>query len=166
MNSGEITFPDDFFLGSSSIALDINNNGVVVGYGEVDASLTGRRTEGFLYDHQAQQFNGLRDLISCDSPYTIVQANAINDNNEIAATALYQGPSKDSMGDIILDSSGNEIIIDRVAAVKLVPILGGEVENCGEASDEINRERQGASVSWLLAFGFVLLGWRRFKNHF
>jgi hypothetical protein len=166
MNSGEITFPDDFFLGSSSIALDINNNGVVVGYGEVDASLTGRRTEGFLYDHQAQQFNGLRDLISCDSPYTIVQANAINDNNEIAATALYQGPSKDSMGDIILDSSGNEIIIDRVAAVKLVPILDGEVENCGEAADEINRERQGASVSWLLAFGFVLLGWRRFKNHF
>jgi uncharacterized membrane protein len=166
MNLGELTFPDDFFLGSSSVALDINNNGVVVGYGEVDASLTGRRTEGFLYDHQTQQFNGLRDLISCESPYTIVQANAINDNNEIAATALYQGPSKDSMGDVILDSSGSEIIIDRVVAVKLVPILGGEVENCGEASDEINRERQGASVSWLLAFGFVLLGWRRFKNHF
>lgn len=166
MNLGELTFPDDFFLGSSSVALDINNNGVVVGYGEVDASLTGRRTEGFLYDHQAQQFNGLRDLISCESPYTIVQANAINDNNEIAATALYQGPSKDSMGDVILDSSGSEIIIDRVVAVKLVPILGGEVENCGEAADEINRERQGASVSWLLAFGLVLLGWRRFKNHF
>jgi hypothetical protein len=165
MNLGEINFPDDFFLGSSSIPLDINNNGLVVGYGEVDASLTGRRTEGFLYDHEANQFNGLRDLISCDSPYTIVQANSINDKGEIAATALYEGPARDSSGEIILDSTGSEVLIDLVTAVKLEPIIGGEIENCDSAAeDEINRDRQGASVNWMLGFGLLLLGWRRFKS--
>jgi hypothetical protein len=165
MNLNEITFPEDFFLGSSSIALDINNNGLVVGYGDVDASLTGRRTEGFLYDNEAEQFNGLQELISCDSPYTIVQANCSNDKDEIVATALYRGPARDSMGEIILDSTGNEIIIDLVSAVKLEPIAGGEIENC-EIVDELNKERQGASVTWMLAFGFILLGWRRSKNRF
>lgn len=166
MTLGEITFPDDFFLGSSSIATDINNNGLVVGYGEVDASLTGRRTEGFLYDTAADIFYGLRELVGCDSPYTIVQANSINDSDVIGATALYQGPARDSRGEILLDSSGNEAIVDLVTAVKLEPIIGGEVESCIAQADEINKERQGASVMWLLGFCFVLLGFRRFKSHF
>ena len=122
MNLDEITFPDDFFLGSSSVALDINNNGLVVGYGDVDASLTGRRTEGFLYEHEAKQFYSVQDLISCDSPFTIVQANSINDKNEIVATALYKGPARDSSGNVIIDSSGSETIVDLVVAVKLEPI--------------------------------------------
>ncbi|MFT6778750.1 MAG: hypothetical protein ACJAV1_002692 [Paraglaciecola sp.] len=165
MNLAEITFPADFFLGSSSIALDINNNGLVVGYGDIDASLTGRRTGGFLYDNEAEQFNGIQDLISCDSPYTIVQANSINDKNEIVATALYKGPLRDSRGEIILDSAGNESIVDLVSAVKLEPIEGGEIENC-EIADEINKDRQAASVTWMLALGMVLLGWRRYKNQY
>jgi uncharacterized membrane protein len=166
MNLDAITFPDDFFLGSSSVALDINNNGLVVGYGEVDASLTGRRTEGFLYDHMAKQFYAARDLISCDSPYRIVQANSINDKGQIGATALYQGPAKDSRGEVILDSTGSETIIDLVVAVKLEPITGGEAENCDAPADDVNRDRQGASVSWIFLFGLGILGWRRFKNHF
>lgn len=164
MNLAELTFPDDFFLGSSSVALDINNNDLVVGYGEVDAPLIGRRTEGFLYDHAAKQFYAARDLISCDSPYTIVQANSINDKGEIGATALYLGPAKDSRGEVILDSTGSETIIDLVVAVKLEPITGGEVENCVAPADELNRERKGASVTWMLAFALVLLGWRRVKS--
>ena len=160
----EITFPNDFFLGSSSNALDINNNGMVVGYGEVDASITGRRNEGFLYDIAAEQFYGMRELISCDSPYTIVQANSINDQNEIAATARYQGAARDSRGEVLLDSAGVEIQVDLVTAVKLELIPGGEIDNCDPIVDKINRERQGASVVWMLGFGLVLLGWRRFKN--
>jgi hypothetical protein len=163
MNLSEFSFPDDFFLGSSSVALDINNNGLVVGYGDIDASLTGRRTEGFLYDHKTQEFSGIQRLVSCDSPYTIVQANSINDKGEIAATALYKGPSKDSRGEIVLDSDGNEIIIDLIKVIKLVPIEGGEVESC-EIVDEVNRERQGASVTWVLGLGLLIFGWRRFKN--
>jgi len=166
MNLDETIFPADFFLGSSSVALDINNNGLVVGYGDIDASLTGRRTEGFLYDHEAKQFYGAQDLISCDSPYTIVQANSINDKDEIAATALYKGPARDSMGDIILDSTGSEIIVDLVVAVKLEPITGGLDETCDTPSDGVNRDRQGASVTWILGFGLILLGWRRFRSQF
>jgi hypothetical protein len=162
----EITFPNDFFLGSSSNALDINNNGMVVGYGEVDASLTGRRNEGFLYDIAAEQFYGIRELISCDSPYTIVQANSINDQNEIAATARYQGSARDSRGEVLLDSAGLETQVDLVTAVKLELIPGGEIDNCDPIVDKINRERQGASVVWMLGFGLILLGWRRFKNSF
>ncbi|MFT4807047.1 MAG: hypothetical protein ACI9LX_000363 [Paraglaciecola sp.] len=166
MNLAELTFPDDFFLGSSSVALDINNNGLVVGYGDVDASLTGRRTEGFLYDYAAKQFYAARDLISCDSPYRIVQTNSINDKGEIGATATYQGPAKDSRGELILDSTGSETIIDLVVAVKLEPITGGELENCDAPADDVNRDRQGASVSWIFVFGLSILGWRRFKNRF
>ncbi len=162
---GETTFPNDYFLGSSSIALDINNNGMVVGYGEVDASLTGRRNEGFLYDIAEEQFYGIRELISCDSPYTIVQANSINDNNEIAATALYSGSARDSRGEILLDSAGNEIQVELVTAVKLELIPGGEIDKCDSIIDEINRERQGASVTWMLAFGALILCWRRFKKY-
>ncbi|MFB1034763.1 MAG: DUF3466 family protein, partial [Sinobacterium sp.] len=164
MNLEKFTFPDDFFLGSSSVALDINNNGLVVGYGDIDASLTGRRTQGFLYDHEAEQFYGARDLISCDSPFSIVQANSINDKNEIVATALYKGPARDSSGDVIIDSTGSEIIVDLVVAVKLEPIIGGLDEKCDTPPNQINRERQGASLSWLLGLGFVLFGWRRFKS--
>jgi hypothetical protein len=163
MNLDELTFPNDFFLGSSSIATDINNNGLVVGYGEVDSSLSGRRSEGFLYNHDNGEFYGVRDLIRCDSPYTIVQANSINDKDEIVATALYQGPLRDSKGEIILDSTGNETIVDLVIAVKLEPILVGEVEDCDAPADEINRDRQGAALTYMLFFGCMIIGWRRFK---
>lgn len=163
MNLSELTFPEDFFLGSSSVALDINNNGLVVGYADIDASLTGRRSGGFLYNHNTEEFTGVQELISCESPYTIVQANAINDKNEIAATALYQGPSRDSRGEIILDSAGNEVLVDLVTSVKLEPIVGGEIESC-EVIDDVNRERQGASLGWVIGFGLLILGFRRFRN--
>jgi hypothetical protein len=95
-----------------------------------------------------------------------VQANSINDKDEIAATALYKGPARDSMGDIILDSTGSEIIVDLVVAVKLEPIIGGLDETCDTPSDGVNRDRQGASVTWILGFGLILLGWRRFRSQF
>lgn len=164
MNTQEMTFPNDFFLGSSSLPTDINNNGLVVGFGEVDASLTGRRKEGFLYNHNTNEFTPLRDLVSCDSPYTIVQANGINDQGQIAATALYQDVLRDSRGEIFVDTDGNQVMQDVVVAVMLEPIAGGQVEDCAAPSDEINRKRQGASIFWLLSFGMLMLTWRRFRH--
>lgn len=166
MNSQELTFPSDFFLGSSSVPMDINNNGLVVGFGEVDASLTGRRKEGFLYDHTTEEFFPIRDLISCDSPYTILQANSINDQGQIAATALHQDLVRDARGDLPLDDEGMplEIFQDAVVSVLLEPIEGGQVESCAKPSDEINRERQGAGIFWLISFGLLMLVWRRVRH--
>ena len=86
---GEVTeFPNDFFNSSSSVANAINDNGLVVGQGEVETNLSGsRRSEGFIYDIDSKEFTNINDLLSCNSPYTIVQANDINERDEIAATA-------------------------------------------------------------------------------
>ncbi|MEP2652752.1 MAG: DUF3466 family protein, partial [Paraglaciecola sp.] len=99
-------YPNDFFEGSSSIATSINNEGYVVGYGESEATLTTRRTEGFLYDYKNDIFQGLNSLVECNTDYDIVQANGINDDNEIVATALILKPETNIQGEIILDEYG------------------------------------------------------------
>ncbi|WP_158972721.1 DUF3466 family protein [Paraglaciecola sp. L3A3] len=154
-------YPDDFFPGSSSTALSINNENMVVGYAEYEASVsTTRRTEGFIYDYRNDLFLGLNSLIECNSSYSIVQANAINDSNEIAATALVNAPVKNIQGEIIYDELGATTEVNQVVAVKLIPIEGGSVDNCNVSSGV--QERQGASISWLLILGFFGLGFKGF----
>ncbi|GAC21155.1 DUF3466 family protein [Paraglaciecola arctica] len=149
------TYPDDFFDGSSSEATSINNEGFVVGYGESDYSLTTRRTEGFVYDYKNDIFQGLNTLIECNSEYDIVQANGINDDNEIVATALVSKPQKNIRGEIVLDELGGQTEVDTVVAVKLVPILGGSIDNCDVYEEE--QVRQGASMPLVLNLGLFLL---------
>ena len=158
INTDVTTYPNDFFLGSSSVATSINNNGMVVGYAEIESSITSRRNEGFLYDNNAKTFTALGNLIACDSPYKIQQANGINDNNEIVATAVKKGPAYNIKGEKVLDADGVEIETDIIVAVKLLPIDGGQVDKC-DVVDTDNRDRQGASLSWLLLFslfGFAI----------
>ncbi|MDP5039898.1 MAG: DUF3466 family protein, partial [Paraglaciecola sp.] len=120
-----------------------------------------RRTEGFLYDYRNNLFVGLNSLLECNSPYTISQANAINDDNEIAATALVTGPARDITGAIILDDLGAETEVDYVVAVKLVPISGGSIDNCDAYEEEV--VRQGASFTWLAFLG-LFVGVLRFRQ--
>jgi len=158
INTDVTTYPNDFFLGSSSVATSINNNGMVVGYAEIESSITNRRNEGFIYDINAKTFTDLGSLIACDSPYKIQQANGINDNNEIVATAVKKGPAYNIKGEKVLDADGVEIETDIIVAVKLLPIDGGQVDKC-DVVDTDNRDRQGASLSWLLLFslfGFAI----------
>jgi hypothetical protein len=150
------SYPDDFFAGSSSVANSINNNGFVVGYGESEATLTLRRTEGFIYDYKNDIFQGLNSLSECDSEYDIVQANGINDSNEIIATALISKPQKNIRGEIILDELGGQTEVDTVVAVKLVPISGGSIDNC-DVYEEEEPARQGASMPLALNLGLFLL---------
>ncbi|NCP63069.1 MAG: DUF3466 family protein [Paraglaciecola sp.] len=157
------SFPNDFFLGSSSQATAINNNDLVVGYGEVEASIGVRRTEGFVYNVATQSFSGLSSLLACDSPYTIVQANGINDNDEIVATAVVKGLKKDVRGNVVLDDDGVQVTAEVVKAVKLIPIPGGSVDSC-DVIDNDNRERQGASLTWMLGMLLLGLGFRRFRQ--
>ena len=91
----EMIFPEDFFNGSSSEPAAINENGLIVGKGEVEthsSSRKARRTHGFLYDMNTDVFTDLNDFLPCDSAYTIIQANSINENNEISATAVVKSP--------------------------------------------------------------------------
>lgn len=154
-------YPNDFFEGSSSSALSINAEGMIVGFGEDESSSGVRRTQGFIYDYKNDVFQGISSLIECNSPYTIVQANAINDNNEIAATALVKGAARNIRGEILLDRFGAESEIEQVIAVKLVPISGGSIDNC-DTSEEV--VRQGASIYWLLTLLIFTGAFRLQKN--
>ena len=147
------TYPNGFFNTSASVATGINNQGMVVGYAEAEATIGTRRNEGFIYDYQNNIFNGLNSLLECNSPYSIVQANAINEDGEIAATAIVKGPARNITGEIALDSQNAETETDYVVAVKLVPIVGGSVDNCDAYVEK--EVRQGASMSWLLMLGLV-----------
>jgi len=153
-----------FFNSSNTVASAINDNNQVVGRGEVIiGGTTTRRNHGFVYDIAANSFADLNTMISCNSPYTIVDAKDINNNGVILATALVNKAQRDLYGDPILDSVGNPVTTEVTVAVKLEPIANGEVEDC--ATEQTDYERQGGGFS----FGAVLLGtllwWRRRTYH-
>jgi len=166
-----MVFPKDFFSGSSSTARAINNNGLVVGEGEVethsDQSTTGvansRRRHAFLYNLNDDSFTDLNALLSCSSPYSIVEARGINDNDEISATALMSVPRHDAKGAIVLDANGNQIMDDITKAVVLKPVAGGSVDSCGTGNSKL--VRKGAGFFWLFLPLIGMLFYRRAKQN-
>ena len=62
-----------------------------------------------MYDINEDNFQNVNDLLACDTPYTIVQANDINDANEISATAVIFRERRNIVGEIDLDDQGNVI---------------------------------------------------------
>ena len=163
----EMVLPTDFFTGSSSTARAINENGKIVGEGEVEThndnirngvSNNPRRTHGFLYDITSKTFTDINDFLACDSAYTIIEARDINDANEISATALVRVPRHDSKGVLMLDAQGNQLFEDVVRAVTLKSI-NGEVEDCSAVKEKI--ERQGAGFGLTSLFLLIFVGLRR-----
>jgi len=165
-NSSDLTlvFPNDFFSGSSSIAKAINEQGLIVGEGEVetqnDSASNPRRRHGFLYDINSDTFTDLNKFLSCNSTYTIVQANGINESNEISATALVKVDRRDAYGELVKDTNGNQLTEDVIRAVTLKPIVG-EIEDCSQVEEKI--KRQGAGFGWLSLLLLPLVMFRRFK---
>ena len=76
-----------FGSGLYSWAEGININKQVVGYAAISASGTVR---GFLWDTN-NGIRNLQDLVPEDCPWTIIDASAINDHGQIAATGLSGG---------------------------------------------------------------------------
>ena len=157
-----MVLPTDFFSGSSSSAKAINEQGYIVGEGEVEthnsSAQNPRRRHGFLYDINTDTFTDLNSFLSCDSSYTIISANDINEQNEIAATALIKVPRRDAYGELVLDNEGNQLTEDVVRAVTLKPIAG-EIEDCSVVEEK--SQRQGASFgifSLLLLLPFAFRG--------
>lgn len=159
VDAGQLKELDGFFTGSSTVPMAINNNNVVVGTGEIEGTFSDtRRRAGFMVDLSADapKFIDLNDAISCDSDYFIVEANDINDNGEIIATAL--------ISETYVDGDGNEQERTVARSVKLTP-KDGELNDCSVEENKV--ERQGASLGWfhlagLLALGvFITLGRKR-----
>lgn len=153
MNDDTVNFPDDFFTSSSTIPRAINNNNLIVGAADIEATNTSiRKTAAFLYDIEADTFTDINTLISCNSPFDLIEATDINDNNEIVVTALTKKPSKDARGALILDDSGESILLDTVVTLKLNP-TGQEPAVCSDEELGVI-ERQGGSTGIIF---FVVL---------
>jgi hypothetical protein len=154
--------PDDFFVGSSSTARAINENGIIVGEGEIethDDSRSPRRRHAFMYDIASETFTNLNSLLPCDSDYTIIEARDINEHNEISASALVVVPRRDAKGELMVDKdSGEQLMEDVVRAVTLKPITG-EIEDCSESEEKV--ERQGAGLGFIGLFALLSFGFTR-----
>ncbi len=161
LDTGESRYPQSFFIGADVDANAINNNDIVVGKADVESGPdASREAHAFMYNIATEEFIDLNDLTPCDSPYTLVEAVDINDNNEIIANARIRGARRYITGTEILDTAGEVIEEDIIVAVKLTPQANGEVEQCDTEEDQ-GYERQGASMSawWLLLLGVA--GFRR-----
>lgn len=162
----KIITPVDFFKSSVSTAFAVNNHGVIVGEGQIEShnesAQNPRRTVGFLYDTASANpvIVDVNTLTECNSIYNILKANDINDSGQISATAVVKGYRYDAKGEVVLDESGNPTEVDVVRAVLLNPISGGEVEDCGDVEEKV--ERRGASFGGLSILAlFTLFGIRR-----
>lgn len=153
-NSDSVVFPTDYFSSSSSLANDINDNGIIVGEGETDIYNTStRRREGFMYTIGEDSVVNLNDLLPCYEEdgetrfkYTVAEAKSINNNNEIFGVATKTVEKTDSFGNVVVDVNGNIEYESVAVAVKLTPI-DGSVEEC--PAEEIEQyERQSASFPW------------------
>lgn len=163
LDAQQATFPDDFFPGSASLGRDINNNNIIVGEGEVEsANVQNRRRHGFIYYADTNEFIDLNDAIGCEAPYTIVSAQAINDDNVILANALVNRHARNVRGELVTDDDGQAVMVDKIIPVLLEPLADGEVIDC-DAQDNIIPERKGASSSLWALLTLGLLAFRRRK---
>ena len=158
MNDGNVSFPTDFFDSSGTIPRAVNNNNLVVGSADVEATnAVSRKTAAFIYDIEADTFTNLNTLISCDSPFDLIEGKSINDNNEIIVSALTKKPARDKRGGTIKDDNGDDVMIDAVVTLKLNP-TGQAAAVCSDEELGIE-ERQAASTGMVL---FTILAFATF----
>lgn len=160
-------FPEDFFKGSASIGFGINDNGLIVGEGEiedfVDSTSTPRRRHGFLYDTHTDSFYNINQFLSCEDQkkYTIVEARDINEQNEILATAWVKSEKLNSKGEPF--NEGEYLEEDVLRAVYLRPLNGEYAQiDCSKDLGQ-KTERQGASFGLFSILSLLLVGFRRRK---
>lgn len=147
----DLTFPRDLKTSETdyaSLPKDINDNNLVVGSVEIDSAKSGRRTHGFIYDHDKIKFSDLNDLLTCeskgyvkngnewqryqntanggdgqqlsyDTKIVIVDANQITDDNTIMATALVTLPRIKTQW---LDSDGKVVDVGTKDAIESIVI--------------------------------------------
>lgn len=160
IDTDTVIYPEGFFNSSTTIPRAINANNEVVGEAESEiVNSQSRDKSAFLYRADTEEFIDLNTRVACDSPYTLVDAVDINDGGEILANARIREPQRDILGEIILDENGEQVLVDRVFAVKLEPISGGVIDDCGDVEETF--ERTGASLNGFLIFLLGMITLRR-----
>ncbi|MEO2266033.1 DUF3466 family protein [Pseudoalteromonas sp. YIC-656] len=168
LNTGTTAFPTDYFSSSSSVARDVNANGLVVGEGEVDVvSSSSRRREAFLYSIGDDAVANINDLLPCydtdgesDYPYNFSEATAVDDDGTIYGVATKTVQKLNARGEVEVDDSGKTLFESVAMPVMLTRIAGGEVEECPPAAAG-TYERQSGSFGWLALLALPLLALRR-----
>ncbi|TAA48146.1 DUF3466 family protein [Corallincola spongiicola] len=146
----------DFYNGSSSTARSVNSSGYVVGFGEYERvnPQIPRRKHAFVYDINTNTFSDLNALLPCDSEYEIVEANHIDEENNIMAVALISVPAVDDDGEPVIGDDGEQETEEVARAVRLNIDLNGIPEVCPEEEEE-SFSRSGAANSFISFFGLL-----------
>ena len=154
-NSNSVVFPTDFFTSSSSLANDINDNGVIVGEGETDIfNSSSRRREGFMYTIGEDKIVNINSLLPC------YEADGeTRFKYEIFGVATKTVEKTDTFGNVVLDVDGNIEYESVAVAVKLTP-TSGSVEEC-PAQEIEEYERQSSSFPWYTLLLLPLAAMRR-----
>ena len=162
----EMINPDGFFTGSDSTVRAINNNGLMVGEGEIEthneSSQNPRRTAAFVYNMNDDTFTNLNETISCSLrlTYNILEARGINDAGIISATAIVKEERRDAKGEIMLDDNGISLKEDVVRAISLEPIPDDNEVCTIEEEDKVTRKGASISLGGILSL-MALFGLRR-----
>jgi hypothetical protein len=90
----------------------------------------------------------------------MTEAKVINENNEIFGVATKTVEKRNSIGGIVTDIDGNTEFESIAIAVKLTPVVNGEVESCSAPEAEVY-ERSSASFHWYTLLLLPLVGLRR-----
>ncbi len=153
LNTQKLSFPTDLFGTATTIPAAINDNNQVVGTSETFTEGSSiRRSIAFWYDMSTGSFKDLNTLLPCNSGYTLVSAQDINDKNVIVATAIKKVDQRDNKGEVIKDSAGNALQEEVAMAVQLLPVANGTPSTCSSAADE-GYKRKGGSIG----FGWLVL---------
>lgn len=149
-------YPLGFFSDSAWRPTAINNNGQVVGVGQIDATQgqgAVRRNTAFMYDINTDTIVDLNSYLPCNSEYNILDAVDINDAGEIAVVAVRVVPTTED---------GNTQDTAQLRSLILTPDASAEV--C-QQQDTQNRRRGAANHPiWLATLAlFALMTLRRRK---
>ncbi|BFT30340.1 hypothetical protein D210916BOD24_15160 [Alteromonas sp. D210916BOD_24] len=157
LDTQEQLYPQGFFSSAGVTANAINNNNIIVGKTDAEASSDSQRqTAAFMYNIDTEEFTNLNDLVACDNDYELVEAIDINDDNEIIANARVKQPYRYVTGVEVINNTGETELVDTIVAVKLSPIANGSIEQCEISEDEKPYERQGATTGLFTALSLFL----------